>query len=276
MFDVSSFKFVKFASPFRVLSVVLLASALIGLAWFGLRTPLPPNPVYAGKTLDKWLDDVIPLSGIYKLSPEAAEAVRQMGTNAVPYLLREAGTYDSRIKRFVQDMQYKISLGRFHSRIDDERQQAACRGLSALGTIALPGATQGLTNPDKRVRLGSAIALLSIGKTSPTIIQSLLGRLNDTDELVRTQAAIALASLGEDEPQIVVPALMELLNDKDNHVQQAAAYGLGYLGNKSIPAVPKLLKMLSETNGHSPDYIFAINAALGQIDPEAAAKAGIK
>src|SRR4051812_31637315 len=65
---------------FRIGFAILLVAALGGLTWVVLRSPRPPNPVYGGKKLNQWLNEVDPKTR--QLTVEAAAAIRQMGTNA--------------------------------------------------------------------------------------------------------------------------------------------------------------------------------------------------
>ena len=104
------------------------------------------------------------------------------------------------------------------------------------------------------------------------MIQPLTGLLSDKDANVRAQASATLGSCSN-YPSQVVPFLLKSLNDTNQRVQEMAAFALGNFGDESKPAVPLLLKMLSD-----PDpllHLYTTNA-LKAIDPQAAAKAGIK
>lgn len=237
--------------------------------WFVLRSPTRPNPVYHDKTLAKWLDEVDPQT--MRLKPEASQAVIQIGTNAVPYLVREIGGEDSAPKKWLLRLQRRGFLGPWHIRSENERRDAGFRGILTLQTAALPEVMHGLSNPDKHVRLGSGVALLLIGKHSPEITQALISLLNDKDVGVRCQAMIALALL-EDDANVSVPALIPMLNDLNSMIQESAANALAQLREKSKPAVPALLKILANPNVQDADGI--IKDSLKKIDPEAAAKNG--
>jgi HEAT repeat protein len=83
-----------------------------------------------------------------------------------------------------------------------------------------------------------------------------------------------LALSGVDvEPQQVVPALVNALSDTNWFTRLMAAKGLGHLGTNAQQAAPALVPMLSDPNAM---VRRGATYALKAIDPEAAAKAGVK
>src|SRR3954452_17069213 len=72
---------------FRIVLVVLFVVIVGGVGWLVLR---PHEPVYQGKRLSLWIE------GYWhaKHPEEINEAIRQMGTNTLPYLLRIMRTRD--------------------------------------------------------------------------------------------------------------------------------------------------------------------------------------
>lgn len=254
----------------RILFVILLVCILGGLAWAVLRGAHIADPIYRGKHLSQWIyQSDFPSS----LDEEASAAVRAIGTNAVPYLICGLAAEDSKLKKWLLELQVEGWFGKFHIQSAKEHSEAATRGMLVLGKTALPGAMQGLTNADGRYRLGSETALTLLDESSPEITRLLLERLNDDYEPARTQAAITLAVLRK-QPEIVVPGITRLLDDTDPNVRQAAANALLMFGAQAKPAVPKLLKMVADTNDQESRLM--LEMALKAIDPEAATKAGIK
>ncbi|HZV33342.1 MAG TPA: HEAT repeat domain-containing protein [Verrucomicrobiae bacterium] len=260
----------------RIFFGILLVSILGGLAWTVLRKPQVPNPIYKGKSLSQWLEQVDVSKGQSALTTNAAEAVLHMGTNCIPYLLWEAGTQDSELKLSVMRFLNRFLPDRYSVFGSGQRHLSAMRGLFVLGGAAIPPAMDGLTNADKQIRLGSEVALLALRARSPIVTQGLIANLHDKNVAVRAQAAQTLGFLGRDESENVLPALMQLLDDKNENIQHAGALGLYALGQKAKPAIPKLLAMLAKTNSNNPDDIFVLEFAIKGIDPDAAAKAGIK
>ena len=230
----------------------------------GNREPLTPNPVYQKKPLSEWLNDRDPKA--------AAEAIRQMGTNAIPRLLKEAAAHDSIVKGPTAWLLEQQSLVKWHFETSSDHQAKALRGFEALGTMGAVAVAQGLTNSDKWIRHG-CVGQWEMGKQYHAILfEPLLDRLKDPEPMVRARAANALGMLGQ-QPDKVVPALIELLGDKDDWARCMAAVGLDLYGDPSKPAVPALLRSL--TNCSAQFRSFGTHA-VKKIDPQAAAKAGLK
>lgn len=263
------------AKAIRIFAFSAVIVVLAILAWKNLHNPHAPDPLYQDKHLSQWLEVSEMKTGHVTLTDEAAKAVRAIGTKAVPYLLQESGAQDSFLTKPPLNLGERFPKLRF-IRSANTRRLVAFRGILALRDTAVPGALAGLTNADSQIRLGSEIALTLIGKTSPAITHALLQRLKDDNEPVRAEALVSIAVLGRTESQTVVPAIMESLNDKDPRIQEGALYSLGLMGDRAKPAVPVLVKMLNETNHPSYNQPYILTNTLRLIDPEAAAKVGIK
>jgi hypothetical protein len=70
----------------------LLAAVVIAFAaWFSTPARVPAEPSYAGRTLTQWIMPNPTAVGQPIRSPEATEAIRHMGTNALPCLLAWLG-----------------------------------------------------------------------------------------------------------------------------------------------------------------------------------------
>jgi HEAT repeat protein len=72
---------------------------------------------------------------------------------------------------------------------------------------------------------------------------------------------------------LAVPVLIKALRDPDASVRGAAACSLEAFGAEAKGAVPALLELLKDEDEYARG---AAAEASGQIDPEAAAKAGVK
>ncbi len=116
-------------------------------------------------------------------------------------------------------------------------------------------------------------ALVAIGPESiRTAIPWFLRATTSTNAGVRENAVWVLAN-AHTEAALVVPALVKSLNDSERDVRESASFGLAGFGVEAQPAVPALVLLLK--HAHSDVRIAATNA-LKAIDPEAAAKAGVK
>jgi HEAT repeat protein len=96
-----------------------------------------------------------------------------------------------------------------------------------------------------------------------------------SDAAERDVAIWALLSVDAEhaDRRLVVPSLVKALADTNFVIRLVAARGLGLFGTNAQPAVPVLVRLLNDRNSRvRPD---ATNA-LRKIDPEAAARAGVK
>lgn len=246
--------------------------AVLGIGlWHCLVQEKVADPGYEGKPLSQWIKELdSPVPGA---SASATEAIRAIGTNAVPRLLIEASVNDSAPKAIATALMERQSFLKFpHLVSDSDHQKRALRGLCALGTNGAMAVAQGLTNSDKWIRHG-CVGQWDMCTYYPTIVfDPLLDRLRDPEPIVRARAANALGMLHQ-QPERAVPALIELLRDRDDWVRCMAALGLDLYGESAKPAAPALL--MSLTNCSSTFRSFAA-PLLKKLDPQTAAKAGIK
>ena len=103
-------------------------------------------------------------------------------------------------------------------------------------------------------------------------VPAFLRRAASPDYEVRKIAVAGLA-YSDAPPEQVMPALLTALNDQLGIVRLYAAHGLGRLGTNAQQAVPTLVAWLGDPDAF---YRVAATNALKAIDPEAAAKAGVK
>ena len=155
-----------------------------------------PQPVYQGKQLEAWLNDLVAKQD----DPKAIAAVRAIGTNAIPYLLKSiAAPYDERTSRFYYGLdsllRQKWNLAKkqiFYP--DDIRFHRAVRGFRALGSSASNAAPQLGLLLDNRMRgAGVVEALVCIGPNSlPVLVEALTNR----SHVVRYNALLGLHDFG--------------------------------------------------------------------------------
>ncbi len=114
--------------------------------------------------------------------------------------------------------------------------------------------------------------LSDLGPMAKPAIPALIRALKDDDGVVSFYAADLLAEIGGGN-EAVVAALAEELKDKDAEVRRNAALFLARVGGGSKVAAAALTKALKDNDGNVRQ---AAAIGLFKIDPEAAAKAGIK
>jgi len=218
------------------LLVILLVGPIAGLMWQMMRPTESPDLVYQGKRLSAWLDEAWHRDA--GVDAEAEHAVRQIGPQAIPYLLKLATTKDSAFKSKVSGLLPQRWFGNYISRSGHNHFSAAF-GFAALGLAAK-----------------SAVPVL-------------INLLDDKDEDIRKTAARALGSIGA-EAQDAIPSLITHLSDPSQDVRVSSAEALGNIPPKSVQEVPALLKVLSQPPTE-PDVLFLILNRLGRFQGQARA-----
>jgi HEAT repeat protein len=168
----------------------------------------PDEPSYGGKPLGKWLETRVQGGG--DLTPEAKDAIRHLGTNAIPALLKRL-TY---VRPAYCFSSIQINLN-------------ASGGFIALGEqtkSVLPGLQTLMDSTNMEIDLAAMIATCGTGSNAiPFLIKGLTNQFAN----VRNLAANALTSddLGGQFPEQrkeAIPLLVKLLNDPDDDVRMNA------------------------------------------------------
>jgi len=279
---------------------VLFVALAGGLVWMLSR---PAEPAYQGKPLSAWLNEIDVDAYPANTNQAAFVAFREMGTNAIPALLKIIESRDPPFQRLMGQLNRMQSLVQFPVREEWPQRAAAPFALYAMGAKAKP-AFQALTNMllhSSTVGLG-AIPLAGMGSEG---LPPLFAALTNQDAFARQLAVIAL-SWERSDLNLVVPALIARLSDQNWSVHHAAVRVLGDLHAEPGLAVPALMRdfagndrllriqilialrqfqtnasmavpMLLEALSDSDEAVRGVAAsALKQIDPAAAAKAGVK
>jgi len=114
------------------------------------------------------------------------------------------------------------------------------------------------------------LLLTSIGCAQPT--SQWLEQTKADDPAKRLQAVHVLQEK-RSEAATVVPALIESLKDTNTYVRRDAARALGLFGPDAHGAITPLIERLRD---QEPSVRKAAGQSLRQIDPSAAAKAGVR
>lgn len=223
---------------------VLAAALLVGISVAirrGQRTV-----TYHGQPLQTWTIQA------YRNDSNAVATLKELGTNAIPGLLRLLKTHDSFFRRQTWrhlprlPLQLRRNIARRYPPPQAEAfREAAARALGRLGadaTVAIPALSRALRDNQGRVRWEAAIALAAMGKDS---ITTLIEALDEKDSKTRHAAAYALGEIG---PAAVtaVPALVRSLNDQDQAVRNSAAYSLTTIGTPGFLALLDVVEQSSE------------------------------
>ena len=174
------------------------------------------EPIHNGQKLSAWLNDYKELAnGEERLSDSAQEAIRTLGTNALPWLVSELIYMESQgahLRHYAANQPTGY-----------DRNDVALRAFSVLGPVAAPAVTniapifQVLDN-NNHARDCAIEALAAIGKEGiPLLLTGLKHPASDT----RRRCAAALATIKPPSPEVVA-ALVALLNDPDPVVREQA------------------------------------------------------
>lgn len=258
----------------RTLMLSLLAViSFAGLAWL-LRNPSPSEPVYKGLRLREWLAQN--QDGTY-VHDGAEDAVRQIGTNAIPTLLQMLRAHDSPLKLKLMELAQKQHVIPIHWAPAEYQAMAAQDAFYILGPIAsnaVPGLIQIFKDRiSDSSRSLATLSLFDISPASDAAIPVMAKTLMDSNSPAdaRVDAAQALAIMSS-QPQLAVPALIHGLADPEPQVRALSAESLGSYGTNAEATVPALVNLWKDTNT---DVWENTADALLDIDPQAAAKLGI-
>ncbi len=229
----------------RLLLVLLTVGLVVGLTvlvWHGRK-----EPGYQGKLLSEWLKAYRPLGGTAPGSQKAADAVRHIGTNALPFLVswiedqQNTPPWRARLLSYAwkpgspgREILLETILNR------EVRGTRAAWGFEILGEAAAPAipdlvrvANQG--NPGSSPAATAALAYLGKDGLLP-----LLALMTNSSSLVRYQANLSapqMEYLGtKARPGVVM--LIHYLGDPD--VATSAAEVPGWLQLESDITVPAL------------------------------------
>ena len=295
---------------FWSIAAFLFVAAVVALCLCFFKST--PEPVYHGQPLSYWLAGYD--AGNYRyLHPdgpappttdEAGDAVRHIGTNAIPRLLRMLQQPNPKWSELVWRTLSKQNLVKIRY-APGNRDFIAYQAFIALGPQACNAEPQlvALFNPKSSPRLQQAVPAI-LGSIGPGPVESvplLLRAINHTNNIVRCNAICALAHVNPD-PKVAVPVLTGLLKDPDALARAFAADALGSFGNAAQTAFPALLDAwrkespppgarritlgfgyslggeawFSRTvNPLNADTYYAMLKAMRSVDSEAADKAGV-
>ena len=258
----------------RILIAFLFVAFLAALIWFFLPAR-ESEPVYEGRPLREWLA-VYFGPGPDTSTAQADDAIRHLGTNAIPILLEMLQETNSPLK-----LKWIALMGKQHlfkppqeARV---RNAEAARAFQALGpdaSNAVPGLVRIYRedhSPESQIYI-----LMALGSIAPAVLPAatpvLLDGLTNSDVRLSRTAAMAIGG-AHGQPDVFVPAL---INGLKGPLQSRgiAAWSLGEYGPQAKSAVPALVD-LSKNDPALSVRTQAANA-LKKIDPEAAAKAGVK
>ena len=272
----------------RIRLYLLIAAMLLAAFALGIWEPRRQvGPVYLGKALSQWLEEVpdgwdSPVEGRQK--PAVAKAVRAMGTNALPTLIKMMEARDWPPKpRLLWLASNLLHLDLMRHTNPAERQNVrALFGFCALGTNANP-AVPALTN--LLLRRGDDCTAVALAYMSPEGVLAVSQVLTNQD-IIRTNNAprarftafqvlrrLTWVAQQADPPfersrlellaRLAAPSLLQCMNDPYPRIRVAAAMRAVDLGLDRDKAVTVLTACLTNPDPWVSSYAAASLSALG-------------
>ncbi|MGO8925639.1 MAG: HEAT repeat domain-containing protein [Limisphaerales bacterium] len=264
------------------IALAVLLVMLAGVIEWQVLRPQEREPVYQGKRLQVWLLEYL-LDNNSGNSKMAGDAVQQIGTNAIPTLLKMLGKKNSKLvdwwDRHISEILYlpvDVRYPWYYHRAFYLHQEAEM-GFKILGADAQQAVPRLIRIYEQNISessQGSASrALIAIGPAAQRMaIPSFLRAAASSEAPVRSVAVCALSEVHV-EPRVVVPVLARSLSDTNYFIRSVVAHGLGDFGADAKQVVPALVILLGDPDA---GVRRGVTNALLRIDPEAAAKAGVK
>lgn len=222
---------------------VLAAIAVVVVGVIVWCTFRQREPEYAGRKLSEWvlaLDETSPTD----VREDARDAIRFLGTNAVPYLARWI-TYEIPDWKWKPYRRVGPVLGGFISRGEKQRRSRlawealATDGLDASGAI---GELVHVANDTNRLRR-RLDAINVLGRLGKAGLPALVGVLTNEQARPSKFPSVCDASaawiwrLGDLDPntaRLAVPALMSMLQDTDAFAREIATKALRAIDPKAL------------------------------------------
>lgn len=253
----------------RITLIIVAVVSLAGIAFWLLR---PSEPVHEGRPLSAWLEDLTSTrDGVEH--ERATEAVRAIGTNAVPHLLRLARYEDSRwrvtLNHWLRELPENLSpsLAQLEERerwnqalagflalgpeakdsvpaltelmMTSERPSMAPLYLQAIGTNGIPALVSALTLSNRANRVSAVMALAKFGPRAESSVPAIVAAIDTNDLSSHTYFVMALGQIGR-RPDLAVPALAQALGSASMEVRVWAALMLAEFGPEAESARPAL------------------------------------
>jgi hypothetical protein len=230
------------------------------------------EPSFKGTSLTAWVEDIEPAlipggRGVVALGPGmfirkippgmapvekakhdiAAAAIREMGTNAIPHLLKMIYARDSYLKTKAIQLNPKQKLITLPIKTSAQQRAHALPALEQLGPAALWAWINVLTNDSSttEARTYASRRLQWMGRHAAPALLTWVKLLDHSNpEVMRTAQA---ALLNCDATGFLL-SFHNLKNSPDRDVRASAAWSLGYIGKHPEKTIPALIAVLADTN----------------------------
>ncbi len=212
-----------------IVGCVLAAVAIVVV----IRTLSPSEPVYQGKTLNRWLIEAGRGSWPRQSPVPADEAIRQIGTNGFPSIAKLLRSHDSALKCKLLALYYKQSFISIKITTQNDRHLwafAACQALGSEAKALVPEIAKTLSQMDPYFRPSFEGWLQSLGSDADAAVPALIAVLQDKNNPTRQTVAQTLGKISMQRRREVIPVLTACCQDTNAMVRFWAAEALKELG----------------------------------------------
>jgi hypothetical protein len=198
------------------------------------------NRVFVGTTSGGPVPTGMILNGSDPRHLAASEAIREIGTNAVPYLLREIYSRDGKLKTVLLNWWRKQKVLALPFNTALERQQRALPALWELGDSALWTWVEIVTNnaasPD--CQLYAAERLMELRESANPALSALLFMGNHPDPTIRRYIGKAIQYCDREG---LIAALWNLRQSTNAYRRASGAWSLGFICKNPDMSFPVLV-----------------------------------
>ena len=193
------------------ISGLLIVLALLGVVALK-RTSSLPQPEYQGKPLAWWVTERS-IASTSEQAQRAETALREMGTNSLPYILSELQRRDSKPVDWLMRLLQRVRPFRIQYTPPAIRHYHAQAALTAIGpALGKPRVLELMAHQSQYVREAAAHALAEFAV--PEGQQALVASLNSSNLSVRAAAAVGLRGGGYF-PHTAIMPLASCIGDAD-------------------------------------------------------------
>jgi HEAT repeat protein len=171
------------------------------------------------------------------------KAIRQLGTNAVPHLLRPVYLRDGKFK--AQCVQWARKQNFLKIRSAEEKRGQALSAMSVLGADALWAWIEIVTNDlaDCEVQVYAAKQISILGRAATPALPVLLMMENHREPRAWSAISWAIQQCDRDG---VLPSIRQLRRSSDAELRASAAWSLGFVTNYPDITIPALVTGLGD------------------------------
>ena len=225
--------------------VVLLAGIIVAIGSRFYRR----EPEYQGKKLTAWLAEVENRDDWRFADQEKVrKAVKQFGTNAIPFLLETLEAEDAEVKGKVAGWLNRTFGLKINFQSPDELRDQARFGFLVLGRdaeAAIPALALALTNQNENLAFAAGECLWAIDSTN--CVPALVSVLTNANRRVQDQVASVLRRMGG-KATAAGPILLTRVDDENSRPRWPVMFALANIGFEPQTVVPIASRWLTDTN----------------------------